>query len=451
MPGYQRILLKLSGEALAGAATFGIDAERVKALAREVADVAEAGVQVGVVVGGGNIFRGLSAAAQNMDRVTGDHMGMLATVINSLALSDALEQMGVQTRVMSAIEMHQVAEPYIRRRAIRHLEKGRIVIFAAGTSNPYFSTDTAATLRALEIKADIIAKGNAGGWRLRSRPPEIPGRREIPHRHLPRGAFERPGCDGCHIDRDVPRQQAADYRFQFEYNRQYNANVDGRARRHRDSLVARAPPAPGSGRYSAMKTEAQPAAPTQTFNNAKEVEANMKTRMDKAITDLQHEMASIRTGRAAISLLDNIRVDYYGTPTPLNQIANLHVPEPSMITIQPWDVSQIGVIEKAIRVSDLGLNPSNDGKIVRLPIPPLTEERRKDLVKKLHAAAEHHRVSVRNIRRDANEAVKKLLKDKKVAEDDEKRAHDEIQKLTDSYMAKIDQASKTKEKEILEI
>src|SRR5580698_1169524 len=159
MPAYRRVLLKLSGEVLAGGASFGIDAERVKSLAREVADVAAAGVQIGVVVGGGNIFRGVAAAAQKMDRVTADHMGMLATVINSLAMSDALEQMGVQTRVMSAIEMHQVAEPYIRRRAIRHLEKGRIVIFAAGTSNPYFSTDTAATLRALEIKADIIAKG----------------------------------------------------------------------------------------------------------------------------------------------------------------------------------------------------------------------------------------------------------------------------------------------------
>jgi len=158
MSGYKRILLKLSGEALAGTAAFGIDADRVRSLAREVADVAAAGVQVGVVVGGGNIFRGVAAAARNMDRVTGDHMGMLATVINSLALSDALEQMGIPTRVMSAIEMHQVAEPYIRRRAIRHLEKGRIVIFAAGTSNPYFSTDTAATLRALEIKADVIAK-----------------------------------------------------------------------------------------------------------------------------------------------------------------------------------------------------------------------------------------------------------------------------------------------------
>jgi uridylate kinase len=155
---YNRILLKLSGEAMAGAATFGIDAGRVRQLAEEVAAVIKAGVQLGVVVGGGNIFRGVAAAARNMDRVTADHMGMLATVINSLALQDSLEQIGVATRVMSAIQMNQVAEPYIRRRAIRHLEKGRIVIFAGGTSNPYFSTDTAATLRALEIKAQVIAK-----------------------------------------------------------------------------------------------------------------------------------------------------------------------------------------------------------------------------------------------------------------------------------------------------
>ncbi len=200
-----------------------------------------------------------------------------------------------------------------------------------------------------------------------------------------------------------------------------------------------------------MKTE-QPTAPSgQTFNSIKEVEASLKTRMEKAISDLQHEMAAIRTGRASLSILDHIRVDYYGTPTPLNQVANLHVPEPALITIQPWDVSQIGPIEKAIRVSDLGLNPANDGKVIRLPIPPLTEERRKDLVKKLHGAAEHHRVAVRNIRRDGNEAVKKLLKDKKVTEDDEKKALDEIQKMTDGYMQKIDQAAKTKEKEILEI
>ena len=200
-----------------------------------------------------------------------------------------------------------------------------------------------------------------------------------------------------------------------------------------------------------MKTEQQAPPSGPTFGSIKEVEAHLKARMDKALGDLQHEMAAIRTGRASLSLLDHIRVDYYGTPTPLNQLANLHVPEPSLITIQPWDVSQIGPIEKAIRVSDLGLNPANDGKVIRLPIPPLTEERRKDLVKKLHGAAEHHRVSVRNIRRDGNEAVKKLLKDKKITEDEDKRAHDEIQKVTDGYMQKIDQAAKTKEKEILEI
>jgi uridylate kinase len=158
VPQYKRILLKLSGESLAGGAAFGINATVVKDLAAEVAAVAATGVQVGLVVGGGNIFRGVAAAAQNMDRVTADHMGMLATVINSLALQDALEQIGVHTRVMSAIEMHEVAEPYIRRRAMRHLEKGRVCVFAAGTSNPYFSTDTAATLRALEIKAEVIAK-----------------------------------------------------------------------------------------------------------------------------------------------------------------------------------------------------------------------------------------------------------------------------------------------------
>ena len=173
--------------------------------------------------------------------------------------------------------------------------------------------------------------------------------------------------------------------------------------------------------------------------------------MEKAVADLQHEMATIRTGRASLGLLDHIRVNYYGTPTPLNQVANLHVPEPSLITIQPWDISQVGIIEKAIRASDLGLNPANDGKIIRLPIPPLTEERRKEMVKKLHAAAEHHRVAVRNIRRDGNESVKKLAKEKKINEDEDKRAHDDIQKLTDSYMAKIDAAAKTKEKDILEI
>ena len=187
------------------------------------------------------------------------------------------------------------------------------------------------------------------------------------------------------------------------------------------------------------------------MKTVKEIEANAKIRMEKVLSDLQHDMAAVRTGRASVSLLDSVRADYYGTPTPLNQLATLHVPEPSLITLQPWDVSQIAVIEKAIRAGDLGLNPSNDGKLIRVPIPPLTEERRKELVKKLHHIAEDHRVAMRNIRRDANEHIKKLAKEKKIAEDEDRRGHDATQKLTDTYMQKLDQLARTKEKEILEI
>jgi len=192
-----------------------------------------------------------------------------------------------------------------------------------------------------------------------------------------------------------------------------------------------------------------PSAPL--FQNIKEVENHSKTRMEKALADLQHDMAGIRTGRASIGLLDPVKVDYYGTPTPLNQLATMHVPEPSLITVQPWDVSQIGPIEKAIRSADLGLNPNNDGKLIRVPIPPLTEERRKEIVKRLHVIAEDHKVAVRNVRRDANEHIKKLLKDKLISEDDDRRGHEETQKLTDSYIAKLDQLAKAKEKDILEV
>lgn len=156
---YKRILLKLSGEALMGDKQFGIDPERLNQYATEIKDVAQAGVEIAVVIGGGNIFRGIQAAEGGMDRVQGDYMGMLATVINSMALQSALEQMGIQTRLLSAIKMEQICEPFIRRRAIRHLEKRRVVIFGAGTGNPYFTTDTAATLRAIEIEAEVILKG----------------------------------------------------------------------------------------------------------------------------------------------------------------------------------------------------------------------------------------------------------------------------------------------------
>ena len=183
----------------------------------------------------------------------------------------------------------------------------------------------------------------------------------------------------------------------------------------------------------------------------KEAHANAEKRMKSSIEAIRHELATIRTGRASLTILDGVTVEYYGTPTPLNQVAKLAIPEPTLITIQPFDPSISEAIDKAIRKADLGLNPANDGKLIRLPVPPLTEERRKQLAKKAAQIAEGGRTAVRQIRRDSNEEIKKLEKDHVISQDDEKRGHEEIQKLTDRYVVLIDELFKAKEKEILEI
>jgi len=177
----------------------------------------------------------------------------------------------------------------------------------------------------------------------------------------------------------------------------------------------------------------------------------LRGRMEKAVEDFRKEMASVRTGRANVHMLDTVQVDYYGTPMPLNQLAQVHAPEAQLITVQPFDPSSLGNIEKAIRGADLGLNPMNDGKLIRVPVPALTEERRKEMVKHLHKVLEEHRTAVRNIRRDGNEAIKKTMKDKKITEDEERRAMDELQKLTDDEIKKMEEMSKAKEKEVLSV
>src|ERR1700693_4195831 len=183
----------------------------------------------------------------------------------------------------------------------------------------------------------------------------------------------------------------------------------------------------------------------------KDLFVQLKTRMDKAVEDFRKEMAAVRTGRASVHMLDGVQVEYYGSMMPLNQIAQVHAPESQLITVQPFDPSSLGGIEKAIRSADLGLNPMNDGKLIRVPVPALTEERRRDMVKHLHKMLEEHRTAVRNIRRDGNDGIKKTLKDKKITEDDEKRSLDEIQKLTDDEIKKMEEMSKGKEKEVLEL
>jgi ribosome recycling factor len=188
-----------------------------------------------------------------------------------------------------------------------------------------------------------------------------------------------------------------------------------------------------------------------TIASSKDALAQARTRMEKAVEDFRKELAGVRTGRANVAILDHVRVDYHGTPMPINQLGTLGVPDPTMITISPWDPGAVPLIDKAIRTSDLGLNPTNDGKMVRVPIPPLTEERRKELVKHVHKALENHRTAVRNIRRDIKEAVEKLEKEKKISEDERKRTLDELEKLTQSEGKKIEDLCAAKEKEVLEI
>ena len=188
-----------------------------------------------------------------------------------------------------------------------------------------------------------------------------------------------------------------------------------------------------------------------TIATTKDAAASAKTRMEKAVDDFRKDLATLRTGRANASLLDSVRVDYHGTPMPVNQLGTVNTPDATMIVISPWDPSAVPLIDKAIRTSDLGLNPTNDGKVVRVPIPALTEDRRKDIVKQLHKVLENHRTAVRNVRRDLKEAIEKLEKDKKISEDEKKRALEDLDKLSQAETRKIEDLSAAKEKEIMSI
>lgn len=181
------------------------------------------------------------------------------------------------------------------------------------------------------------------------------------------------------------------------------------------------------------------------------VTSETKPKMEAVIEDFKRKLSNVRTGRATVGLLDTVMVDYYGTPTPLNQMASVAVPEPQMLTIQPWDISQVPAVEKAIIAANLGMNPSNDGKIIRLPVPSLNEERRKQLAKQVHEFAEDHRIALRNVRHAANDALKKMLKDKVVSEDEERSGLDEVQKMTNTFVATIDELAKHKEQDIMSV
>ena len=422
-----------------GEQTYGIDPAVATQIAREIAEIQEMGVQTAVVIGGGNIFRGVAASARGMDRATADYMGMLATVINALALQDALEQQGVVTRVVTAIEMRAVAEPFIRRRAIRHLEKGRVVVFGAGTGNPYFSTDTAAALRAMEIKAEVILKATKVDGIYDADPMLEAGRDALRSHFLSAGARAGPEGHGRDGHLALHGQPPADRGLQPADAGQHQARDHRRARRLAgDGMSA-----------GGIDLERGFGAGPMDVNDLKGLYAEATKRMNTALEHVRHELAGVRTGRASVTILDGVHVEAYGSKMPLNQLAGLSVPEPTLIVAQPFDPSLLGAIEKAIRASDLGLNPANDGKVIRVPLPSLTEERRKELSKHVHKLAEDGRNSVRQVRRDANDRLKKLLKDHKISEDDEKKGLDEVQKITDNHVKLIDEVQKKKDQDLL--
>ncbi len=426
-PAYRRIVLKLSGEALAGGQGYGIDPDVLVRIAEEIHGLGDLGVQTAIVIGGGNIFRGIAASAGGMDRATADYMGMLATVVNALALQDALEKVGLPTRVLSAIEMRAIAEPYIRRRAIRHLEKGRVVIFAAGTGNPFFTTDTAGALRAVEIGADVIMKATKVDGIYSADP-----KKDASAERLAAVSYVEVLSRGLQVMDTTAISLCMENKLPIVV---FDLTVAGNIRRivlgePVGSLVCARD---GSRGGDAMQ------------NMVKDLES----RMTAAIDALSRELAAIRTGRASAALLDGIRVDYYGTPTPISQMASIAVPDARTLTAQPWDTTQLKAIEKALIASDLGLTPMNDGKVIRLTIPTPTEERRRQLAKSVGKIAEESRVAIRTIRREGNEKLKALARDKKVSEDDERRGHEQIQKVTDRFIAKVDEFLKKKEDEIL--
>ena len=362
-----------------------------------------------------------------MDRATGDYMGMLATVLNALALQDALEKEDVATRVQSAITISEVAEPYIRRRAIRHLEKGRIVIFAAGTGNPFFTTDTAAALRAAELHAEVVLMAKNGVEGVYSADPALdPDAEFIPeitHRDaLTRGleVMDSTAFALC-MDNNLPIVV-----FNMADGRNIGKIVSG----ERVGTLVR------TGRTGRMIDE--------LLADARERMAQVGRRDPPRVRVGPHRAREPGAARPHLGrLLRNA--------TPLKQLATITAPEARLLTIQPYDKTSIKAIERAILESDVGLTPSNDGNLIRLGVPELTEERRKQLVKVVRHIAEEGRVAIRNIRRDVMHDLRELKEAGEAGSDDEHRAEVELQKVTDARIAELDELLKHKEAEILEV
>ena len=344
---YSRVLLKLGGE-MFGGGQVGLDPDVVAMVARQIAEVVRSGVQVAVVIGGGNFFRGAQLQQRGMERTRSDYMGMLGTVMNSLALQDFLEKEGIATRVQTAITMGQVAEPYIPLRAQRHLEKGRVVIFGAGMGLPYFSTDTTAAQRALEIGAEVVLMAKAVDGVFTADPRSDPDAEmitAITHREV--------------IERGLAVADATAFSLCMDNGMPilvFNLLVDGN--------IARAVAGEKIGTLVTTDVGA-----TRERDGASVIDETLfdaEEKMEKAVSVARDDLSSIRTGRANPGMFSRLSIDYYGSSTPITQLSSINVPEARLVVIKPYEQSQLKAIEDSIRNSDLGVNPSNDGNVIRV-------------------------------------------------------------------------------------
>ena len=385
-PRYKRILLKLSGEALMGDDAYGINPQTIARIVGEIKAVTDLGVEVGVVIGGGNIFRGMAGTATGMDRATADYMGMLATVMNAMALSDAMRQAGLNARVQSALNIEQVVEPYIRGKAIRYLEEGKVVIFGAGTGNPFFTTDTAAALRGSEIGAEMVLKATKVDGIYTADPKKDPAATRFDKISFDEAISPQSGGDGCNGLCPVSRPETADQRVLDLQARRTEARGDGRGRGHA-GLTAEEKTHDSGTQENCRAEDAEVAGGAQGRSGARCVPA-------APIPACSIMCRSITTAPMV----------------PINQVANVTLIDARTIGVQPWEKTMVGKVEKAIRDSDLGLNPATQGELIRVPDAGADRRAPPELIKVVKHEGETAKVAIRNLRRDANSHLKDALK-----------------------------------------
>ncbi len=422
---FKRILLKLSGEGLLGDQAFGIDEKVLDTVAESIKSVYNKNTEICVVIGGGNFYRGVNNKNTAISRSVADQAGMLATVLNAIFLKSILNSKGVDAEILSGLAVPQVAESYSYRALQNLLQKKNVVIFAGGTGNPYFTTDTGATLRALEANCDALFKATQVDGVYDSDPKKNPDAK-----HFSTISYNDVIEKELRVMDLTAISMAKDNNLPIVVFKQTDKKSLSNALE-------------GKGKFTIIKWG--------NMTDFNQIKADTSARMEKTLDTLKNDFGGLRAGRAHASLLDNIMVEAYGSLSPISQVGTISVPDARTLSVSVWDRGLAKSVEKALRESDLGLNPVSDGQLIRIPIPPLSEERRKELVKIAGKYAEQNKVAIRNIRRDALDEVKKLKKDNLISEDDEKRYSNEIQKLTDDATKKIDDLLDQKEKDILQV